>query len=565
MTLPNELTPLLGSSTGYQISRSLRFNSADSAYLNRTPSAAGNRRIWTWSAWVKRTDIASTDVFLFSAQNGGGYYSLWSFIGFNNNQLRFYEEVLAISVTYEVRTTAVFRDPSAWYHFVVAVDTTQATAANRVKMYVNGVEITSFSASSYPSQNFEPQMGNTVSHDICSYVYNNNRGYSSTYLAEIHYVNGQQLTPSSFGEFDANNVWQPKAYTGTYGTNGFHLDFADNSAATAAALGKDTSGLGNNWTPNNLAVLQGNGNYVSGLPTNTSTSRLNAFDGSLTSRAEYNPGANIPVTWTAPSAITFTNSLGGVEVYVVAGTSATWFYRLNGGTEYSQSPEGWMKISTGNGTISSISFRNNLASNVALAAVRVNGTLLIDNSIDNDSLVDSPSSPAGQTDSGAGGTVVGNYCTWNPLAVGSPSDLAPSNGNLDATGFSVSGNRNKSIVSTTGVSSGKWYWEVSVTSVTGNLTAVTIGISSKSDPGELSFYPGYNAFGWSYYAANGTKNNVSQVSYGASYTAGDTIGVAFDADNGSLTFYKNGVSQGVAYSGLAAGTYYPAIGHGGSL
>jgi hypothetical protein len=91
-----------------------------------------------------------------------------------------------------------------------------------------------------------------------------------------------------------------------------------------------------------------------------------------------------------------------------------------------------------------------------------------------------------------------------------------------------------------------------------------IGISSKSNPGELGFYPGANSFGWSYYAANGTKNNAAQLSYGASYTAGDVIGVALDVDNGTLTFYKNNTSQGTAYTGLTTGPYYPAIGHGGS-
>jgi hypothetical protein len=139
---------------------------------------------------------------------------------------------------------------------VLAADTTQATASNRLKLYINGTQVTAFNATIYPTQNFNTAVNNNVAQYIGYY---NNLGttifYYDGYLTEINFIDGQALTPSSFGETNpATGVWQPKKYTGTYGTNGFYLNFSDPSAATAAAIGKDYSGNGNNWTPNNITL-----------------------------------------------------------------------------------------------------------------------------------------------------------------------------------------------------------------------------------------------------------------------------------------------------------------------
>jgi hypothetical protein len=159
--------------------------------------------------------------------------------------------------TYFRSTSAVYRDPSAWYHVVWAVDTTQATAANRVKLYVNGVEVTAFSASNNPTQNDDLGINQATAHAIGSN--SNGAGNMSGYLADIHFIDGQQLDPSSFTTTDLiTGQLIPKAYSGSYGTNGFKLNFSDNS--TTAALGTDTSGNGNTWTVNNLSVTAGSGN-----------------------------------------------------------------------------------------------------------------------------------------------------------------------------------------------------------------------------------------------------------------------------------------------------------------
>jgi hypothetical protein len=152
----------------------------------------------------------------------------------------------------------VLRDPSAWYHIIFQADTTNATSSDRLKLYVNGVRVTVFDSATYPSQNYElAYINNTVDHRIGAFQ-DNTPLYFDGYLTEINFIDGQALTPSSFGETDSiTGVWKPKKYTGTYGTNGFFLNFSDNSNNTAATIGKDYSGNGNNWTPNNISVTSG--------------------------------------------------------------------------------------------------------------------------------------------------------------------------------------------------------------------------------------------------------------------------------------------------------------------
>ena len=234
-------------SGGYQISRSLRFNSADSAYLDRTPASSGNRKTWTWSGWVKKTVVGDGRYpLLFGAQN-----TTRDFLRFNGEALQF---VLNNGTSGNLITTAVYRDVSAWYHIVLAVDTTQATDTNRVKIYVNGVQVTAFSTTTYPAQNYDTFVNMNVAQRLGNDA-GFSDGYYNGYMTEVNFIDGQALTPSSFGETNAQTgVWQPKAYSGSYGTNGFYLNFSDNSNTTAATLGKDYSGNGNNWTPYNHIV-----------------------------------------------------------------------------------------------------------------------------------------------------------------------------------------------------------------------------------------------------------------------------------------------------------------------
>lgn len=283
--------------SGYQISRSVRFRSSASGYFNRTPSVAGNQQKFTMSAWVKRGTLgngSATNVVM-SAYDGSS--STQGGVLFDTNDtLTFYT---GGSGSYgRITTSAVFRDPSAWYHVVAVCDTTQATSTNRMALYINGVAQT-VTFNNTPAQNYNGQWNSTVIHTIGRYA--SGSPYFDGYLTEINFVDGQALTPSSFGEYDSiTGVWKPKKYTGTYGTNGFYLNFSDNSAATAAAIGKDYSGNGNNWTPNNISVTAGvtydsmldtptsfadgstgRGNYATLNPLDVSISQLTLSAGNL--------------------------------------------------------------------------------------------------------------------------------------------------------------------------------------------------------------------------------------------------------------------------------------------
>jgi hypothetical protein len=282
------------------------------------------------------------------------------------------------------------------------------------------------------SQNDESQINSNILHTFgCN---NPLAFFLNGYMTEINFIDGQALTPSSFGETNATTgVWSPIAYAGSYGTNGFYLNFSDNSDVTATTLGAETIlGNGNNWTP-------------SGSP--------------------------------------------GFSVTAGAG---------------------------------------------------------------NDSLVDTPTQYG--TDTGAGGQVRGNYATLNPLN----NTTTLSNGNLQ----SVSTTDNwLPVVGTFGMSSGKWYWEIVMTAQT---DYIMIGIVPPTYRAVAGTYPGSTSSGgYGYFNNNGNLYNGvsnSNAAYGATYTLNDVIGVALDMDAGTLTFYKNGVSQGTAVSGLS-GTFLPAFGN----
>lgn len=411
--------------------QSLRFNSADSTYLSRTPAVAGNRQTWTWSGWIKRANLG-TSQYIFSNTDASGLNGFELLLN-ASDQLRA-DDYSTANVWALNATTQVFRDPGAHFHLVLAYDTTQATAANRVKMYINGVQVTSFTSATYPTQNYNGYINNTNLHAI-GRAGSSASAYLNGLLSDVNFVDGLALTPSSFGQTDANTgAWIPQNYTGAYGTNGFRLTFQNNTGTTATTLGKDWSGLGNNWTPNNFSVAAGTGN---------------------------------------------------------------------------------------------------------------------------DSLVDSPWNFG--TDFGNGGEVRSNYATLNPLVNNATSPGTLANGNLQYTTSSSSSN-GSSALGTIAVSSGKWYWETQITANPQNGAAsgiVGTGFNPNASA-DSGFYFGSTGYG---YRVDGNKITASTgpgTAYGSTYTTNDIIGVALNLDAGTLTFYKNGVSQGVAYSSLS-GTFYPAI------
>jgi hypothetical protein len=229
-----------GSIGGYEIDNSLKFESDNSENLTRTPSSASNQKTWTWSGWVKYTEPDLSPQTLWAGGTGSG-----------DGSINFRVDAGTITVNTASTTlrssTAKFRDPSAWYHFVLVMDTTQSTANDRVKVYVNGSQITDFSATNNPSLNADMGVNSAQLHALGRRSNSADR-YFSGYMAEVNFVDGTSLAPTAFGEFDEDSgIWKPKAYTGSYGTNGFYLDFE-----SSGSLGADSSGNGNNFTLNNI-------------------------------------------------------------------------------------------------------------------------------------------------------------------------------------------------------------------------------------------------------------------------------------------------------------------------
>ena len=237
----------------YTVPNSVIFNDDDSAYLSRTPGSAGNRKTWTFSSWVKRASLFNGSVpqIVFSAANGSTLDFIMQF-GQSDDTLRISD--YSSGTASNLITTQLFRDTSSWYHFVLQYDTTQATSSDRMKLYVNGAQVTIFGTESYPSLNYDSAVNNNLAHNISRGAYSAN-GYFDGYLAETYFIDGQALGPDSFGQLDAStNRWIPKDASGlTFGTNGFYLDM-ETAPGTGSGAGTDSSGNGNNFTESGLAA-----------------------------------------------------------------------------------------------------------------------------------------------------------------------------------------------------------------------------------------------------------------------------------------------------------------------
>ena len=223
-------------SGGQVIDSSLKFDDSFKTNLGRTPGSVGNRKIFTWSGWTKRSQIGDTQRLMFVG-DGSNYFS----ISFNNDTVQV--EEAGGSYAFYVYTNAVFRD-TGWYHVAIAVDTTQSTESNRVKVYVNGVDQGLTAGNNWPPLNAELQINNTVDHRIGR----NDADCFNGLLTNTYLIDGQALGPENFGFTDGlTNTWRPKKYTGTFGTNGFYLRMDGNSP-----IGEDKSGNGNDFTPVNF-------------------------------------------------------------------------------------------------------------------------------------------------------------------------------------------------------------------------------------------------------------------------------------------------------------------------
>jgi hypothetical protein len=231
--------------TGFNVANSCRFDDGSSAYMHKTPGGAGNRQKFTFSCWVKKTSGGTEELL----SVGGSTYTR---IGFEaGDEIKIFH-VASGSTAWEIQTVAKYRDPSAWYNFVFAFDTTQGTASNRIKLYVNGVRVepsSGFGDETYPDQNYTTEVNNAVKHRV-GIANNDSSAPFDGYMSEVVLIDNAQLDATSFGEFDEDSgIWKPIDVSGlTAGTNGFYLDFED-----SANLGNDAFG-GTDLTEVNLAA-----------------------------------------------------------------------------------------------------------------------------------------------------------------------------------------------------------------------------------------------------------------------------------------------------------------------
>ena len=536
MSIPGSVSPLFfgagaGEAAGFQIDRSLRFTSGDSASLTRTPSSAGNRKTWTWSCWVKRSALGTRQMIFGNITSSGNGPGL-------NVEFQADDKIQIVDYNsgYDTRriTTQKFVDPASFYHIVVVYDTTNATAGDRIRLYVNGARITDLSSVTNPSQNFDGYFNTAQQHAIGTSGALGSL-YLSAYIAEVNFVDGTALDESDFGEYDSNNVWQAKDTSGlTFGTNGFRLKFDDNSSN--AALGNDSSGNDNDWTVNNLTAAATDNNWADYVYASDSTydstatgtnfftgagSQENLFDGS-TSTQVGSVNANMAWVYFRPA-----NAITGVTSLRIWGSynSTT---KING-TDYQESPAWsstpqWVSVPSPPSSITEIAIQGSAA---RISAIEVNGSVLVDPTPASaiDSLIDTPTNY-----SVSSGNAGGNYATLTPLhALSSNSSFA--DGNLEATVYGSS-SRTRQAFSTINPSSGKFYFEVTPTTVNTTMVGLFSPVSdSNVGTSRLAIYRSDR-----YIFKDGS--NVGQVA--STYAANDVIGVAYDIGGSTVKFYKNG-------------------------
>jgi hypothetical protein len=401
----------------------VRLRSSASAYFNRTPASASNQKTWTWSGWVKRGNISSMQT-IFSAYNSstGNFVDFGLFTPGSSVPAfwcRRYNSGAGTN-TWVMESTSLYRDPSAWYHVVFHLN---CTSSPTFRAWINGVELTTWTQNSPPS-NSDWEVNGTNVHYLGSLTTGQ---YFDGYLTEINFIDGQQLTPASFGYTDtATGVWQPAPYNGTYGANGFYLNFKDPTSTTTIAY--DYSGNSNNWTANNISVTAG---------------------------TTYDSMVDVPINW--------------------------------------------------------------------------------------------------GTDTGVGGSVRGNYPTFNPIDVstGSPAQTI-TQGNL--TLFSSSTTRIDGAYSTMAVSSGKWYVEMTLTTRTNDYPTAGWGSTSFDSTGSgwqwqaggSSNTPGACVDPYGRLNCNATTNGPVGGYFSVTWAQGDIIQVAVDIDNKLIWFGKAGSWSGTA-------------------
>jgi len=320
--------------TAYDIDNSCRFNDDDDAYLTVTGSSTtSSGKTSTLSIWVKRSKLGA-EQYIFHARSADsqGNFARLEFTGDDTLRLRGY------STTY-LETDAEYRDPSAWYHIVLALDTDTSGDGNSCRLYVNGSEVTSFSTDTNPSTDDDLVLGSDRAHYVGASFYGGGAGSEfDGYISELHFIDGQQLTPSSFGESDEDSgIWKPKQYSGSYGGNGFKLEFKNSAvgSGTSSTIGADTSGETNHLTSSGIAVTD----QSTDTPTNNFAT-LNPLTQSEPANLQTFAEGNLKITMLNFDTESVMATMGV--------TSGKWYWEIKGGWKTSNWGFGIEKGSSSN-------------------------------------------------------------------------------------------------------------------------------------------------------------------------------------------------------------------------
>jgi len=537
-------------------------------YLTRTPGSAGNRKTWTYSTWIKRSGLGSDQVFTPGAlgSTGGGYYVQFD----SSDTLTWYAYYNGSSWIGRLTPNAVYRDPTAWMNIVIVFDSTQATASDRLSLFVNGTKISSFSVESYPAQNVDGPTNNNQQHWLGCNV--STAQFYNGYLSECVMLDGYRSTDATeFGEYDTNGNWVPidptSVVTANKGTNGFWLDFAD-----SADLGKDVS--------TSVTKVPASGSYIGDLTgggglaaafNNTIDTGANGAGGYSTAATSFylgmDHGSGVTKTITGfkiyqpsngriHSSASHTIQLYGSNSAPTSETDGTVLFS---GT-FDDTPASGGYSSYNSGITTSTAYRyhwirfygmSSATNSVAEFQMFEGGTDLPNSffPISMSAANATSDRPADDADND-----VGNYATWNPNSkAGMTSNATYSEGNLRASSGATGCNLQTSIA----VGSGKWYCEFLVNSAASNYPL--LGVSD----------PSIDENGWVWVGAgvrsgDGYKTDYpfdSSDAYGAAYTSGtDVVMCAMDLDNGAVWMGLNGTWWNSATSSeIAAGTTTNAL------
>ena len=519
--IPGNANPLLLASAAADAAaggpiKSVRFDKGSSGHLNRTFGTATDTKKFTISFWVKRVEFSQA-TYLFSAGTGTQGY-----LNFDAGIIRFW------GVNGDLKTNAVYRDPAAWYHIVAVADTANSTTNDRMQLYVNGVRLTD--ANGDFSKHTQPSSSATLGDWNSATTHYVNRlgsaNHENFYMADFYFIDGQAKEATDFGAFDNNGVWQAATYSGTIGTNGFHLfDFANESG-----IGDDSSGNDNDWTANNLTPIT----------TLNSTGVTTAVPEDLT--GDWLGILNVTPTDTNGPKAVFPDG-GGVSNSrgtffwsgLTIGDTITWHGTSSG--ESSRSVTGDVDESTTSVPGSSLgSFTLTVNAASGSAKVDFNGSANcygispgVTTSLPFDVLFDVPTNGSADDDTGAGGEVSGNYPTWNPLDNG--GSLTLSNGNLDAS--NTGGTHNACRATFKYPSTGKWYYEAEITTL-GGACCIGVDNSGRTNPSLANsgvFLILVNS-GGSVQKYNGSS--VTTMSGMGTPAVGGILQVAYDADADKL-------------------------------